>query len=442
MIRITTWYLRLSDRAGSIVAAVAVVVLAFGLYAPALSAYYFEDDFQWLATTWTFRPQHILDISAHHHFYRPILELYFYGGVRAFGGSAAAFHFFGVAVHAINGMLVYGLVRAITRRASVALIAAMVFISLPGHVDAVAWIGAIGEPLVTMFGCASLWLFIIHLRTGRRVAWAASVLASALALLTHESAVMVLPLLLIAQWVVQPWPLGDRRTWTKTAVAYSPYLVLFGLYAAIEVVVSRQNYLVEQGQYRIGTHAIGHILDYIVWLYVGKRILPSYVAIAVTSSLLMWRGSRAVRFATAWIFLTLLPFAFFIAGNTSRYLYTPAVGFSLLIALAISGVHQSLSGKVSAPVRTAVAGLLTAVVVFRFLFFASDGVRNFVARAGAYQAYLAHVRLDHPVIAPAASVPVPPLPAELHESFAQAMIQWEYHDPGIQLMFTAPVVKP
>jgi hypothetical protein len=427
------------DRRYTIATVLAVPALAFALYGPALAAYLFEDDFQWLATSWTFRVGSLFDIAGHRHFYRPVIELYFYWGVRLFGDPTAAFHLFGVAVHAINGMLVYQLTRALTGRAWPALAAALVFVSLPGYVDAVAWVGAIAEPLVTLFGCLSVWWLIVYLRTGGRWARAGSVLAFALALLTHESAVMILPLLVLAHWVIEPGTVSDRLTWTRGLITYAPYLLLFAVYAVITVVVSRNNYLVEGGQYRIGGHAIRHVLDYIVSLYVGKKMLPSYVAIVLAVAILLWRGSRPVRFATAWVLLTLLPFAFFVAGNTSRYLYTPAVGFAMLLALALGRLDRTLDGRMPPRTRGAAVAVLAGLVVCRFLFFASDGVRNFVARADAYKTYLAGFRTGHPAMARGAIVPVPSLESDvLHETYVEAMINWEYRDPAIRLRFGQP----
>src|SRR6476646_5636549 len=84
-----------------------IAALAFLLYRRAIGAYFFEDDFQWLVTRFGFHPSDLLHVGDYNHFYRPAVELFFYGGVAAFGHSAFAFHLFSVAVHAVNALLVY-----------------------------------------------------------------------------------------------------------------------------------------------------------------------------------------------------------------------------------------------------------------------------------------------------------------------------------------------
>ena len=145
-----------------------IAALAFLLYRRAIGAYFFEDDFQWLVTRFGFHPSDLLHVGNYNHFYRPIVELYFYSGVASFGGSALAFHVVSAAVHAVNALLVYAVTIAVTRRVFASLVAALVFVALPAYVDAVAWVGAIAEPLVTLFGCSSLVLFVRFVGTDDR----------------------------------------------------------------------------------------------------------------------------------------------------------------------------------------------------------------------------------------------------------------------------------
>jgi hypothetical protein len=72
------------------VCALAGVVLL--IYFNALSAYFFEDDFQWLVTRWSFHPSDLLDLSGRTHFYRPIIELASGSPRRLFWRIPRAFH--------------------------------------------------------------------------------------------------------------------------------------------------------------------------------------------------------------------------------------------------------------------------------------------------------------------------------------------------------------
>src|SRR4029077_1732477 len=66
-----------------IVAAVAVV------YRGAASAYFCDDDFQWLVGTWAFHPAQLLDFANLRHFYRPVIDVYFAAATPLFSGSPA-----------------------------------------------------------------------------------------------------------------------------------------------------------------------------------------------------------------------------------------------------------------------------------------------------------------------------------------------------------------
>jgi hypothetical protein len=79
----------------------------------------------------------------------------------------------------------------------------------------------------------------------------------------------------------------------------------------------------------LGPHIFTNALNYLDALYVGRRDWLNYAVITGGVVLLLVRGSARVRFATCWMLLALAPFLAFNWGNTSRYLYQPAIGFSL-----------------------------------------------------------------------------------------------------------------
>jgi len=418
--------------------------LAFLLYRRAIGAYFFEDDFQWLVTRFGFHPSDLLQLGNYNHFYRPAVELFFYTGVAAFGHSAWAFHLVSVAVHAINALLVYAVALAVTRRPFPSTVAALVFVGLPAYVDAVAWVGAIAEPLVTLFGCTSLVLFVRFVRTGDRWGYVGAIAAFGCALLTHESGVTFLPLILAAGWLAPSEavglrpdsPIDDRRLGWRDLRWVMPFVILLVIYGGIDVAVNRHNYVVEEGHYRVGAHAIRNVLDYVVALYVGKHNLASYLAVGTAAVLLLWRGSWPVRFATAWIFVTLLPFAFFTWANTSRYVYTPAVGFAMLVGMAIAALDRLLRTRVPGPVRIAAVSFVVVAVVVRFCVFTNLAVDGFVARAEPYRMFINQFRAAHPTLAPRSTVRVVlGDPDRLREPYVAAMLQWEYGDPALRVEF-------
>ena len=47
-------------------------------------------------------------------------------------------------------------------------LAALLFVVMPGYVEAVAWVGALAEPIGACFGLLAIWTFLQYRRTGRR----------------------------------------------------------------------------------------------------------------------------------------------------------------------------------------------------------------------------------------------------------------------------------
>jgi hypothetical protein len=138
------------------------------------------------------------------------------------------------------------------------------------------------------------------------------------------------------------------------------------------------------------------------------------------------RGTGRVRFATCWMLLALAPFLSFNWGNTSRYLYQPAIGFSLLLAEAVVLLNRAR--------YRAVFAMVVAAVAIRCAVFANSNVRDFATRTQVYPEYLAKFRQTHGDL-PSYSVVEPDAEfAKLHpHQFANAAVQWAYRDPTIQI---------
>ena len=128
---------------------------------------------------------------------------------------------------------------------------------------------------------------------------------------------------------------------------YVPYAIMVAAYLAADLSINARNYVVTEGHYGIGFHVVTHALDYIVALYVGRRDIVNYVLSVTVLAVLFRFGSRRVIFAAAWLLIALAPFALFKWDNTSRYLYLPAMGFSMLIAEGVMTIHRWLTTRFS-----------------------------------------------------------------------------------------------
>jgi len=415
-------------------ARIALVVAVVIVYHNALWASFFDDDYQWLVGSWSFRPAQLVAFSSMTHFYRPVIDVYFGVMTPLVRGSPVLFHEASIVLHAVNVLVVFALARQIfvgtdlKNGASVAFVAALFFAVQPSNIDAIAWVGALAEAVGALFGCVSLLSFLRWREERRPSLRRLSIAAYALALLTHESSVMFLPVLFLADrliWRVQKDRLSGPRT-------FAPYIAVTVAYLAIDVWINSRNYVVSQGYYTFGFHIVTNALNYIDALYVGRRDWVNYAAIAIGVVLLLVRGNSRVRFATCWMLLALAPFLSFNWGNTSRYLYQPAIGFSLLLAEAVAAWDRALAHRLKPTSRTLAVSALVAAIALRFAVFAAENVRDFTARSQVYSDFLGQFRAIHGTVPSNTTVIADP-PTTLPYRFINAAVQWDYRDPTIRI---------
>ena len=244
------------------------------MYFRALSAFFFEDDFQLLVGSWNFDPANLLHLKAR---FKPVFEIYFWLGSAVFGRSTAGFHAASLAVHVVNGWLVLAIARRLGMRPVFALLTALLFVVQPAYVAAVAWVGAIAEALVVLFGCTSAYAVLRFRESGRR-AWLAAAIASfTLALFAHESAVVFLPIIFLVDHVAagRGWPGRDvlRISW--------PFVLVTAAYLAMTFTREHAG-VPRRAKSAIApvAHVIRNVFEYIAALYVGERKLLSHLMVA------------------------------------------------------------------------------------------------------------------------------------------------------------------
>jgi hypothetical protein len=131
--------------------------------------------------------------------------------------------------------------------------------------------------------------------------------------------------------------------------------------------------------------------------------------------------------------LALAPFLSFNWGNTSRYLYQPAIGFSLLLAEVVVAFDRFLARRLTTQRRALAVGVLVAAIAVRFAVFAAANVRDFTERSQVYSDYLGRFRALHGTVPSNATVVADP-PTTLPHRFINAAVQWDYRDPTIRIV--------
>jgi hypothetical protein len=377
------------------------VLVVLAVYHPAADASLVDDDFQWIETGMVLTPRRLVALGERDHFYRPAVELYFTLAHRTFGCDARALHQASVAIHIVNCLLVLGVGWELTRRADFAAIGSIVFASQSSFVQAVTWVSAVTALLSVLGWLLSLWLYLQWRRQGRAWKLVASWASVAFALGAHESAITLVPALLLAGSLIrradQPSGAGG---WLARYRHLTPFVALALAYAILTAIINSRNYVVTGGHYAVGPHIASNLFHYLVALYVGKRSWFDYAALgAVLAAQAVW-GPPRMRVWIAWILVSLIPVLPFTWGMASRYLYLPAIPFAWLVADVILSASAwlarwtdgwtSVSWRRHIPVGVAVAA--TAVIAVRGASFGRKGVAEFVERTAPYAELMRAVR--------------------------------------------------
>jgi len=367
-----------------------VGAIAFLVYIPTLGFEFIYDDkpqiiqnpaihaWRYLPTYFTSHAWAELYPHVSGNYYRPLFLLWFRLNHALFGLDPVGWHLTTVLCHVAATCLVLILIRRMTESPLTALGAATLFALHPVHIESVAWISGVTDPLMAVFLIGS---FLAYLRWRERLRWgwmAAALALFVLGLLVKETAVVLGPLVFVYAWLY-----AQERAWIprfKFALKHSVgffgltllYLpwrahVLRGLSHSVTPLSLRSMALTEPS---------------ILWLYVRHLLFPAglsglyglpYVVDPASAQFLFpaamllalvvvlaWgirrlEDNRLALFACCWMVLPILPALWLRAyaeGDIAhdRYLYIPSVGFVLLVALFLAEIsRRSGAGRPTRP---------------------------------------------------------------------------------------------
>lgn len=331
-------------------------------------------------------------------FWRPLPSLLIEGSVRLFGERAFPLHLLSVVVHGLVGGMLFLLVRRITGRPLVALLAGFFFLSCEDHTMGIGWI-AMGTDLVcVLFVNLSLLAHTLWLDKRRPWALAASLAALVAALLSKESGVAA-PLVIVLMTLVMPrgrevvLPAASRSSLRAMGAAFlrdwlswAPAVALLVGYLAIYRSLGFGG--IDSGVYvdpfanpgRYAAHLIGHLP--VMWLGTLSPIPPfltmfwpavtAPLAAAGTVAFVVWaaglwsmRRSALVAWAMGLYLLALLPQMS--SDASERGLYFPAIGSSILLALLLMQIgpiaRRVAPAVCRAPILTRIVGWAALVCI-------------------------------------------------------------------------------
>lgn len=333
-----------------------------------------------------------------HSLYRPLFLLTLNISHHLWSDNAFAYHALNLGLHGINTVLVYFLIIGFWSSASrmVAGMATAIFAVHPVHVESIAWIAGITDPLVSLF---LLGGFLLHRRSRQQASLLSTIgapLCYALALLSKETAILF-PLILLTYDALFHRSL---LTTSKTILRYATYAALLIVYFILRSYALNADASSGSGiwshidfqnwpqlfafcahyiqlllfpwplEYYYTPPSISLLTLIVGGLLIAGALFYSYRAFQHRHQ----HGQKIFLVSLAWVILFLLPALPIALINepifATRVLYLPSAGLSLFVAWLIQhtqGLANADSGSRTLPKITAASiKVITPLMLLSF----------------------------------------------------------------------------
>ena len=153
--------------------------------------------------------------ATHSQNWHPLTWLSHMVDCQIFGSDAGRHHLTNLALHVLNTLLLFGLLKHLTGRVGPSVLVAALFAVHPLHVESVAWVSERKDVLSTCFGLLAIWAYARYARRGSLGTYLLVIGFMALGLMAKPMLVTLpLVLLLLDYWPLERFarPIGDLQT--------------------------------------------------------------------------------------------------------------------------------------------------------------------------------------------------------------------------------------
>jgi protein O-mannosyl-transferase len=311
------------------------------------------------------------------HYYRPLQSVTYAIDYAVHGLAPFGYHLTSIVLHAATAVVLYRLGTLLLGAARPALVAALLFAVHPIHTEAVTYVAGRSDPLSGLFGLGALLLAAQRRRL-------ASLVAFALALLSREASMVLVPLVVLVDATLARRR-GEPRSGRALALVAAPYLGVLAAYLAVRSAVVGGGSVTTQLAL-VPTHLRLATLPEVVLRYLAVLLVPidlhmerfvpaatslaeprvlaatAVVAALVVAAIRLRGRAWPLAFGLAWFALALVPYANVVPLATfmaEHWLYLPSVGLFLAAGWAIDGLATT-----QARAAVAVAVAAAAVVAY------------------------------------------------------------------------------
>jgi hypothetical protein len=334
-LRPSRWSLIHRNDWGSTPIAILIVLLSIVIYLPFLSLPLLPDDYLQVMLARKYDPVSAWGALAEDPLYRSRATslILTYWTDTAFGFSRLAFGISSILLHAVNALLIYalGAARCIGWRLS-ALTAAF-FVLQERYHEAVIWYSALPELLAFCFSLLTLlfWVRWLHSPEPSFLAWMGALTCFCLALLSKESTVSVVLLMLL-------FVFSESSLLRRSLLALLPFGLLGAGYVVLVFSGRDRNHHFWDGTFSLHAGALkvltgSAIRALWIWGIVGLIVLMVFA---------LRKRYGVMTLALGWILIALLPYSFltYMPRVPSRHQYLAMVGCSLIMALGATALQE------------------------------------------------------------------------------------------------------
>ncbi len=331
----------------------AIILLTFLLYAPSLRypfVWYDADD---LVHALKHTPAELLAGVPNYPYYRPLIWLFWKLLLTLWADRAAPLMYaYLIGVHALNGVLLFALIRDLTRRRVAAVAAALLLITFPFNYQAITWATAQSHPTNLLLCLACLVIYVRARLKNKNWPYhlAAAVFLAAGMLVTEAAFINVGVVLLVEAYLIIGRRVPRLSKWPLLYIAVTAIMLI--VYVSADKYGSPPSAAFDP---RTGLYLLQSLI-YPVSMLLARIcqaetcaatawLLPA-AAVAVVVLLLLWWSGRTMLlglFGLAWFGLAAAPIwlrlEYIYVDSGARLLYFAGAGVSIALA-AILGDWQ------------------------------------------------------------------------------------------------------
>jgi hypothetical protein len=345
-----------------------IIAISVITYLPAVDNFFISDDFTIFPILQTAGQNPRWFFQSTTEFFRLMSYIYFGACFKLFGLSPEPYYWSGIALHALVSLLVYFLVLKITGRSLAAWAAAVFFAAYERHQEAVMWISAANETILTLSCLVFLLLWRRAIERNSATQLVLTHVIFVIALFSKEAAVVLLPLAMLGL-LLEGYSL---HAVLRKSIAL---LVITGAFAALWLSLTHRNFFITGGHYAFGWHFFP------IYIRSLARLLSQTIPLVAAWCVIRYRHSQLERvkginrsspeqlswnssvvFFGSLLLLAIAPYCFLTYLNhiPSRNTYLPSVGLAGLCGILFAALYDQMGTQWSR--RVCVLFLSTIVI--------------------------------------------------------------------------------